>query len=719
MKAKCSTLVLVLAAFGGRVAAEESTTRPLLFPSSRNMGVLYVREPGKHEETFEGWERWADACGAVTVPADCEVRLDVGAAACADLSPLRQLRADDLQVLTFRGTDLDEEALECLGHLTSLEVLMLFDCQVSDRGLRHIAGLSSLRELNLRSSSVSDEGAAHLSKLPSLSALFLSHSKVTEKGVGHLVKMRSLETLELYGNEIGDAGVERLRELKSLRRLGIGSDHYLSDDGLRHLTDLENLEWLDLSNTSIGDQALARLKNLPRLQYLRLTDTNVSDGGLAHLRDFRSLQDLLLPAGISDRGLEHVSKVGTLRSLLVQHSPITDAGVSALERLAFLETLQICCAPVEKDTPGVTDKSAASLVRMAGLKVLWLQLSGITDHGLAQLTGLKSLETLQLAGNQITWEGLRHLRRFPALTDLTVTGIRGEDLTLRHLAALTGLKRLAINGSGRFDSDAELTHLAGLTRLEELSISGIPIEDEGLEHLAELTSLRNLRLYDRDLIRVGDAGLRHLKDMRKLQVLQITGPITDHGLDHLRPLKSLQYLTMGTHMLSESSIEDLKREIPWLQYVRKNEPRRSPKELRVGQAAPEFKIETLGGETLRLKDLRGKAVVLYFWATWCSPCVKATPEVKALQERSSRQYGDFIMISLSLDEEEHYSRRHAERHGLTWPQAWIGWDSELQSEYGVKGAPSYVVIDPNGIVSFLGSRSEGLEDAIASALRDD
>ncbi len=72
------------------------------------------------------------------------------------------------------------------------------------------------------------------------------------------------------------------------------------------------------------------------------------------------------------------------------------------------------------------------------------------------------------------------------------------------------------------------------------------------------------------------------------------------------------------------------------------------KTLGIGDQAPDFEIRTLSGETVRLADYRGKYVLLDFWATWCTPCLKEIPNLKAVYDKfgSSER---FAMISLSLD----------------------------------------------------------------------
>ena len=114
-------------------------------------------------------------------------------------------------------------------------------------------------------------------------------------------------------------------------------------------------------------------------------------------------------------------------------------------------------------------------------------------------------------------------------------------------------------------------HLEGLTALEELRIAGIPITDEGMKHLSGLTALRVLQIYD-DQANVGDSGVSALKDMRRLEYLWISGPITDRGLGQLEHLESLRFLYARSRMISDAAVQYLKQKLPILQEVRIDAP---------------------------------------------------------------------------------------------------------------------------------------------------
>ena len=98
---------------------------------------------------------------------------------------------------------------------------------------------------------------------------------------------------------------------------------------------------------------------------------------------------------------------------------------------------------------------------------------------------------------------------------------------------------------------------------------------------------------------------------------------------------------------------------------------------------------------MRLSDLRGKKVLLYFWATWCTPCVASIPSLKEFHKQASRGE-DFVMIGLSLDDSDDVVRRFVQKHQLPWRQVRLGRSSRLAASYGIPDqVPEYVLFGPD------------------------
>jgi thiol-disulfide isomerase/thioredoxin len=132
-----------------------------------------------------------------------------------------------------------------------------------------------------------------------------------------------------------------------------------------------------------------------------------------------------------------------------------------------------------------------------------------------------------------------------------------------------------------------------------------------------------------------------------------------------------------------------------------------PADLRIGDAAPEAVLETLDGDHIRMSQLRGKVVVLDFWATWCVPCIAALPSLKKLEQahgdrrdRYDRHDQPFALVSISADTNGARLREFVANHEMGWTQCWDG-NSNAQRAYGVRSLPTYFVIDPAGSVLYV------------------
>lgn len=114
-----------------------------------------------------------------------------------------------------------------------------------------------------------------------------------------------------------------------------------------------------------------------------------------------------------------------------------------------------------------------------------------------------------------------------------------------------------------------------------------------------------------------------------------------------------------------------------------------------GKLAPDFLLETLDGGELRLSDLRGKGVVVNFWATWCPPCRKEIPQLVAAYERFRDQ--GLEIVAVNLQESDSIVRRYAEDFGMEFPIV-IDRDGRVADKYRLIGLPTTYFIDRQGVV---------------------
>jgi len=143
----------------------------------------------------------------------------------------------------------------------------------------------------------------------------------------------------------------------------------------------------------------------------------------------------------------------------------------------------------------------------------------------------------------------------------------------------------------------------------------------------------------------------------------------------------------------------------------------APQALKIGDPVPHFSLQTLDGKTLDITSLKGKVVVLDFWATWCGPCRQAMPELKTLLQKYSGK--PLVVVSVSADQDMKAPAEFAQANGMTWMQAWDGRGKVIGGVFGVSGLPSYVVIDADGRIVYLmkGWSSAMLSQAVSKALQ--
>jgi thiol-disulfide isomerase/thioredoxin len=120
----------------------------------------------------------------------------------------------------------------------------------------------------------------------------------------------------------------------------------------------------------------------------------------------------------------------------------------------------------------------------------------------------------------------------------------------------------------------------------------------------------------------------------------------------------------------------------------------------VGQVVPDLKGKTLAGEPFDLARLRGRPVLLDFWATWCGPCKAAVPELKRLYETYGLG-GRIAFVGVDLDYTVETAANYASEEGVAWPQVATGsWGEEnaVANEFAVTSVPSFWLLGADGTI---------------------
>jgi Leucine-rich repeat (LRR) protein len=597
-----------------------SEGRIVSFPKGRSIGYLWIQDEGIVNIPYalffsysistedDQWDLFGPAQGDIVVPPGKRLSLNITKNNWKDLSPLKNLKPNDLYQLTIYGgltaiTNPNDTCMPHIAHLTGLKHLELQWSHISNKGLQYIKGFDSLEYLYLPER-INDSTLIFVSQLKSLKGLYISGTaQITNEGLAPLQHLPNLEEISIDGlNKINTMSLCYLSKIPSLKKLSIIGKK-VTDDGLIYLKDFPQLKMLMLGNTEITDSGLQFFSNLQKLEDLDLYNTNVTDEGIPHLVPLKSLRQLTLgkhplskkepitekaaaylaqiqtleyldleSITATDYALSELSKLPNLKSLYASTGrsgkPITDQGLNHLSKIKSLELLRI-------NTKAGTDEGLAALAQLPNLKKLSLTCPKITDKGLSKIANMKNLQKLSLSVSRydypeltfITISDLGCLNEMTNLKSLVLTGVIQDGSGL-NISQLRNLEKLSISCKSSFEkrgksvfpiyqsfTDKDLACLANLKNLRSLILHGSEsITDKGLVHLKDLTKLKTLHLDEASLT---GQGLIHLQNLTNLQSLYLAGTSLDQGLAYIKNLKKLNELCISGDF-TEKGIQHLK-----------------------------------------------------------------------------------------------------------------------------------------------------------------
>jgi peroxiredoxin len=121
----------------------------------------------------------------------------------------------------------------------------------------------------------------------------------------------------------------------------------------------------------------------------------------------------------------------------------------------------------------------------------------------------------------------------------------------------------------------------------------------------------------------------------------------------------------------------------------------SREKLAVSSPAPDFALQDLSGRSVRLSDLKGKVVLVEFWATWCPPCRASIPAL----ERLHRTYNEkgLVVLGVSLDDGWESVKPFAAEHGISYPV--LKGSKDLSAQYLVRAIPTLFLVNKEGLIA--------------------
>jgi thiol-disulfide isomerase/thioredoxin len=120
----------------------------------------------------------------------------------------------------------------------------------------------------------------------------------------------------------------------------------------------------------------------------------------------------------------------------------------------------------------------------------------------------------------------------------------------------------------------------------------------------------------------------------------------------------------------------------------------------------DIQFTAVDGRPVNVKDMKGKVILIDFWATWCGPCVGELPHVKEAYEKLHDK--GFEIVGLSFDQDKSALEGFVKEKGMAWPQYFDGegWGNKFGKQYGIESIPAMWLIDKKGNLRDMNARGD-------------
>ncbi len=316
-------------------------------------------------------------------------------------------------------------------------------------------------------------------------------------------------------------------------------------------------------------------------------------------------------------------------------------------------------------------------------------------------TQFEPRDTAQVAADgSFTFEGTVHE---PTLYRLTLDQQNGLMMVL---------------GEGKIQVEADAKDINGTAKIEGSEDSKLFLE---LNKLVNETRLQQTELEQRFSQAMAEGKTEEAEQARQEYLnmqKKVKNFIAQHPNSVVGAFGTASLIDPNSDFAFADSMATLfNKNLPNSKYTTMLNERLKPfKSTAIGQTAPDISLPTPDGDTKKLSSLRGKYVLIDFWASWCAPCRQENPNVVKMYNAYKNKGKGFEIFGVSLDQSKEKWVQAIEKDKLVWPHVsdLQGWQSSAAQLYNVSAIPQTVLIDPEGKIIAKGLRGQDLEQKLAS-----